>query len=334
MRGVLGIIDNGEIERTLRGFNCRYDVKLIEDIEYDIDKQIEEIDLIIINIEYCNRSNIRVSSKFIENISNKNIPIILISDNNIDSEILMNECVVDLMGSDYNARFLLKKIDLFMRLSKVSEKVQGMEYHQYVMIKSLVELVECRDLTTGGHIKRTGMYMSILLESMLEEKIYTEELTSNYIKGLTIAAPLHDVGKIGINDATLRKSSPLDENEFELMKQHATLGGIAIQKIITEVGDLEFLIIAKEMAETHHENWDGTGYPNKLEGEEIPLCGRIMAIVDVYDALTAVRPYKKAMNHDEAVHMICTTMKSKFDPRILEVFKKHNERFEKLKDKK
>lgn len=197
----------------------------------------------------------------------------------------------------------------------------------YTLLSTIVGLVEYRDLNTGGHIKRTGKYMELLIQMLLEEDVYSEYLDEECVNALVVGAPLHDVGKIGIDDATLRKTTKLDSEEFEIMKNHVTIGAEAIQRIINEVGELKFFVLASQMAETHHENWDGTGYPKKLKGEEIPICGRIMALVDVYDAITSVRAYKKALTHEEAVEIMSTDMRSKFDPKILEVFIKHNERF-------
>ena len=128
---------------------------------------------------------------------------------------------------------------------------------------------------------------------MAEAGIYTDILTTEYINDLIRSAPLHDIGKIGISDEVLLKQGNFDENERDYMKQHTTLGGMAIQKVIDATACESFLYVAKDMALCHHEKWDGTGYPYGLSEYAIPLCARIMAVADVYDALTSERPYKK-----------------------------------------
>lgn len=150
------------------------------------------------------------------------------------------------------------------------------------------------------------------------------------MKDLLRSAPLHDIGKIGINDDTLLKPSSLDETEFEYMKQHTTLGGKTLQKAIDQTGGESFLYIARDMALSHHERWDGTGYPNGLKGKDIPLCGRIMAVADVYDALISKRCYKEALAHETAAEMIIKAKGTHFEPCIVEVFIKVKDKFEEI----
>lgn len=328
------IIDSLKNEQFIQKISKYCEVICLEESAFE-ESLINDlkISLIILN------KDVSGFEKILENESIRNIPVIILSDGTeSDYELILRENVVDVIKSYCVEEVLIKKINLYTEMYEyktavekmVEKKIMYMEHTQDVMIKSIMELVECRDIATGGHIKRTALYMRVLLNILEEDGEFLEMLTPNFKKDLIIASPLHDIGKVGIDDATLRKSSALDSKEFELMKQHAMLGGVAIGRIIEEVGEASFLIVAKEMAETHHENWDGTGYPNGLKGEEIPLSGRIMAIVDVYDAITAVRPYKKAINHEEAVEIICNKMKSKFDPKILNVFKKNHERFKNL----
>lgn len=193
---------------------------------------------------------------------------------------------------------------------------------------SLAELVECRDENTGGHVKRTAEYVKLLCEEILEEGLYRDILTPEYVKDIVRSAPLHDIGKIGINDATLLKAGSLDEDEFEYMKKHAELGGRTLQNMIDETNGESFLYTAKEMANYHHEKWDGTGYPEGLKGEDIPISARIMAIADVYDALTTKRPYKQPLSHDTAVKIILDGKGKIFDPSIIDVFERIHYKFQ------
>ena len=192
------------------------------------------------------------------------------------------------------------------------------------MMLSLAELVECRDETTGGHVKRTAE----LTTELIEANVYTDILTPEYVRDIIKSSPLHDIGKIGINDATLLKMGSLDEDEFEYMKKHAELGAISLQKMINETEQESFLYIARNMAHYHHEKLDGSGYPIGLKWEEIPISARIMAIADVYDALTTKRPYKEPFSHEKAVEIILNGRGTGFAPNIVDVFKEIHYKFE------
>lgn len=214
---------------------------------------------------------------------------------------------------------------------KIYEKTQMIENLQDVMMLSLAELVECRDENTGGHVKRTAEYVRILANELVEAGVYSDILTPEYVKDIIKSAPLHDIGKIGINDATLLKMGSLDEDEFEYMKKHVELGAISLQKMINETDKESFLYTARDMAHYHHEKWDGTGYPSGLKGEEIPISARIMAIADVYDALTTKRPYKEPFSHEDTVNIIIEGREKGFDPNIIDVFKEISYKFEMVK---
>jgi len=195
------------------------------------------------------------------------------------------------------------------------------------MVLGLAELVECRDGKTDGHIKRTAKYLEILIHAMTESGLYIESLTDEYTHNIIRSAPLHDIGKIGISDDILLKRGDFDENERDYMKLHTTLGGMALQKVIDATAGESFLYIAKDMALCHHEKWDGTGYPHGLSKYSIPLCARIMAIADVYDALTSERHYKKPYSHEKTVNIISIGAGTHFDPSIVDIFKSISNKF-------
>jgi response regulator RpfG family c-di-GMP phosphodiesterase len=189
------------------------------------------------------------------------------------------------------------------------------------MILAMASLAETRDHETGNHIRRTQHYVRALAEAMRQEETYACELSDELIDLLYKSAPLHDIGKVGIPDSILLKPGKLDPDEFEVMKSHAELGHAAIATAERYMGSTTpFLSIAKEIAYTHHEKWDGTGYPRGLKGEEIPICGRIMAIADVYDALVSERIYKPALPHEQAVDLIIKDSGQHFDPGLIQVF--------------
>jgi putative two-component system response regulator len=198
---------------------------------------------------------------------------------------------------------------------------------QDAVVKTLSNLVECRDDVTGGHVERTQHFLRLFLEEMVNQKAYHEELSAWDIKLLLQSAQLHDVGKIAIRDNILMKPGPLTKEEFEEMKKHTTFGEKVIEKIQSGSRESVFLTHAKIMAGTHHEKWDGSGYPRGLAGTDIPLQGRLMALVDVYDALISERPYKKALPPEQAMEIIKEGRGLQFDPALVDVFVSAAQRF-------
>ena len=212
---------------------------------------------------------------------------------------------------------------------EVEKKTKTVSELQDAILTTIAGLIECRDTVTGGHIERTQQYLTLLVGLLLEEGVYVDELSSWNINKLAMSSQLHDVGKVAIKDSILIKSGKLTDEEFEAMKKHTVIGAEVIRKIESATTDNEFLHYAEVFAESHHEKWNGEGYPYGLKGHEIPLQGRLMAIVDVYDALTNERPYKKAFTHEKSVEIIRKESGEHFDPRICDVFLKHENVFRK-----
>lgn len=205
-----------------------------------------------------------------------------------------------------------------------NEMVASIEAHAFelartrdVTILSLATLAETRDNETGAHILRTQRYVRILAQHLHDHPSFQDELTDENIVLMFKSAPLHDVGKVGIPDAILLKPGKLSDDEFVIMKTHAQLGADALRVAERELGSNSFLRYAREIALTHHEKWDGSGYPQGLKGGEIPLCGRLMAVADVYDALISKRVYKPAFSHDKAMGLIREGAGVHFDPEIV-----------------
>lgn len=191
---------------------------------------------------------------------------------------------------------------------------------QMAMIFSLVKLAESRDDNTGAHIERVAEFCKLLAEKMRDIKKYENYIHDDYIENIHEACPLHDIGKVGIPDSILLKPGRLTADEFEIMKQHTTIGASTLGEVKKKYPDNKFLELGISITLYHHEKWDGTGYPEGLSGTEIPLSARIMAIADVYDALRSKRVYKKANSHEESIEIIKEGRGTHFDPDIVDVF--------------
>jgi putative two-component system response regulator len=202
----------------------------------------------------------------------------------------------------------------------VDERTLELTLTQEATIFTVANLAETRDPETGAHIWRTQRYVRELALRFAASSNSAASLTPTYIDLLFKSAPLHDIGKIGIADQILLKPGKLTTEEFEEMKKHCILGWRALNRSEQLLGTNSFLRYASEIALTHHEKWDGSGYPNGLIGESIPLSGRLMAVADVYDALCSHRPYKKPFSHAEAAAIIVDGRGQHFDPDVVDVF--------------
>ena len=204
---------------------------------------------------------------------------------------------------------------------EVARRTEEVIALQDATIQVLASLAETRDSDTGNHIRRTQHYMQILADKLQDHPKFADYLTEHQIFILFKSAPLHDIGKVGIPDRILLKPGRFEPEEFEVMKRHTTSGRDAIVKAELQLGKrVEFLSCAKEIALCHQEKWDGSGYPQGLKGEEIPISARMMALADVYDALISRRVYKAAMTHEKAVEIIREGKGSHFDPDVVEAF--------------
>ncbi|MCH5196544.1 MAG: HD domain-containing protein [Oscillospiraceae bacterium] len=230
--------------------------------------------------------------------------------------------VLSFIGIGSMAAFIMTVtiIVLIMQGNKRSfyhERLSGM---QSGMITFMAEVVENRDDNTGGHIRRTAKYVEVIARELKKKGVYSDILTDRYVEDMIIAAPLHDIGKIHIPDAVLNKPGKLTDEEFEIMKTHTSAGEELLVHAKDELGESEYLNMAADMAAFHHEKWNGKGYPYGKSGEEIPLCARIMAVADVFDALTSKRCYKEAMPLEKAYAIIREGSGSHFDPAVVEAF--------------
>jgi putative two-component system response regulator len=213
--------------------------------------------------------------------------------------------------------------------TEVNKRMAENDVIQNVSIRALARLAETRDPETGNHILRTQGYVQALAQALRTHARFETTLSDQYIRLLARSAPLHDIGKVGIPDSILRKPGPLDADEWCIMKTHATIGGEALEQAERDAADateadgaptVQFLRLAKEIARSHHEKWDGTGYPLGLRGDAIPVSARIMAVADVFDALISPRVYKKAMPQWQAREIILAGRGAHFDPDMVDAF--------------
>lgn len=206
----------------------------------------------------------------------------------------------------------------------VQEKVREISESQMATIYALVKLAESRDDDTGEHIVRTSEYCRLLATALRESGHYTDEIDEAFVENITKASPLHDIGKVGIPDVVLLKPGRLTPEEFDTMKTHVTLGYNTLAMVYNQYPENAFVRVGMDIAQYHHEKWDGSGYNGKLHGTAIPLAARIMAVADVYDALRSKRVYKDAFSHEKSMGIILQGSGNHFDPLLVEVFIQNN----------
>jgi len=215
--------------------------------------------------------------------------------------------------------------ELNVRL-RAAERILSLESRD-LTIFSLAKLAESRDPETGAHLERMREYCRSLADDLCEDGEFADEVDGDYVQMIYLTSPLHDIGKVGIPDSVLLKPGPLTHDEFEAMKRHAAIGAETLDAALSAHPEARFLKMARDIAWTHHERFDGGGYPRGLAGNAIPLCGRIVAVADAYDALTTKRVYKPAYSHETAVSRILESNGSHFDPRIVRAFLGHEADF-------
>ena len=301
-------------------------------------------DLILLDIEMPVMDGYEVIKILKSDKRFSEIPVIFLTSKNESSSELegLTLGAIDYVTKPFSASLLLKRIEnhlLIQRqkkeLKEFNENLMGMVQKktkqvfelQNSIICSVAELIEFRDGATGWHICRTQKYLQMLLEKLIQDGTYSDEIISWDMDFLLPSAQLHDVGKIAISDTILNKPGKLSAEEFEIMKTHTEKGVEAISRMERNEEERAFLKHAKIFAGNHHEKWDGSGYPQGLRGHSIPLEGRLMAIVDVYDALISVRSYKRPYSPKESARIIIENSGTHFDPYLVDIFKKNAEEF-------
>ena len=294
--------------------------------------QEQEIELILLDIEMPEMNGFELMVILQEDEVLKKIPVIfLTADRTAETE---EKCfqlgAVDYIGKPFIPAIMVQRVKRTMELEAyrksleimVEAQLQRITQLQQDIIITMANLIESRDGTTGEHIKNTSYYVEKFIDALVEQGIYKEELTKEFVSYIKKAAPLHDIGKITISDLILQKPGSFTDCEYEIMKGHAKAGQQVILKNMTTVVDQRFVEVASDIAAYHHEKWNGTGYPEGLKETAIPLSARIVSLADVLDALVATRPYKEGMSVEEALTIMKKDRGIAFEPILFDVFEK------------
>jgi len=294
-------------------------------------------DLILLDVEMPVMNGYEAARKLKENAKFRPIPIIFLTAK-IDPKNEMeglNIGAVDYIHKPFVAALLIRRIQTHLSLIEYQKMLEAhnrsveemLEIRmkevlnlQISVLNIVADLIECRDELIGTHLSRVPLYLSLLIEKLVDEGFYTDELMNFDMDFILPSSMLHDVGKLGIKETILNKPGKLTALEYEIVKRHVQIGVDAITRMEETTMNHGFFRHAKRFAEAHHEKWDGSGYPNGLKGLEIPLEGRLLAIVDAYDSIISVRPYKSALDHSVAVETIKKQSGTHFDPKLVEVF--------------
>lgn len=313
--------------------------------------QAETPDLILLDVMMPDMNGYDACAKIKKMETLRRTPIIFLTalGETTDQEKGFALGAVDYILKPFTPSLLLARVKTHLSLKQAQASLQERNEHleaeiakrvdeigklQQVAIMALASLAETRDCETEAHIQRTSEYVRRLASQLQSKTLFIDELTDENIDLMVKSAPLHDIGKVGVPDMILWKPAKLNSEEFELVKRHPAIGRRAIEGAERLLATPEsFLRFAKEMTYLHHERWDGSGYPERLKGEAIPLSARLMALADVYDALISRRVYKKPIPHEEAVRIITDEAGKHFDPVVVEAFLVVAEQFHAISQK-
>ncbi|MDR0600046.1 MAG: response regulator [Treponema sp.] len=280
-------------------------------------------DLILLDVNMPEMDGFETLRRIKDTLVINRIPVIFLTANHdaVTEIRALESGVVDFITKPVEKSILLHRLRIHLNFARyqyhLEETVKELEDS---IVLSFSEMIERRDKSTGDHVQRTRIYVSMLGQELLTRGSFAGELNEKELDLIIRATLLHDVGKIGISDSILLKPGRLDDAEFNAMKAHTTIGAGILKTMYERTPTQSYLKYAELIAEGHHEKYNGTGYPHGLKGEEIPLCSRLMAVADVYDAVVADRIYRNAMSPQEAYNLIIAGKGTHFDPRIIDAF--------------
>ena len=285
----------------------------------------EKPDLILLDVEMPDMNGFDVITRIKQNPYLDRIPVIFLTANhNTDVEIQALESGArDFITKPVEKSVLLHRIEVHLRFAGFQAQAEkNVTALSDSIAISFTEMIERRDENTGGHVIRTSKYVELLGTELMNRGLFSDELNPVELQRIVRAAPLHDIGKIAISDRILLKAGKLDDEEFATMKRHAEIGAIILNRMYNRMPAQHYLRYAALIAGSHHERYDGKGYPHGAAGDDIPLCGRIMAVADVYDALMDNRVYRSGIGHTQASTIILESAGTHFDPQVVEAFSK------------
>lgn len=304
-------------------------------------------DLILLDVEMPGISGYEAIKQMQANPEISEIPVILLTGKNDpeDDHKGLSLGAVDYITKPFSPPLLLKRIELHLLLQSQRNELRGFDENLAVLVKErtneisafqdaiimwAAEMVEFRDKEAGLHVERVQKYLEMLFDEMAKIDHYKAEIDTWDREAFFKSAVLHDIGKIKIEDEILLKKSRLTDDEFNSMKHHVVYGKMLLESLDEKVDDQAFLEYAKTLAYSHHERWDGKGYPDGLMREDIPLQARMMSLADVYDALVSDRPYKSPSSHEEAMRIIAEGRGTQFDPELTDIFLSLSEKLRKV----
>jgi putative two-component system response regulator len=302
------------------------------DIVHDGDEALralesKEIQLALIDWEMPGLSGPELCRRVRSEISGRYVYLILVTGRDSSSDIVEGLGA----GADDYVRKPYSQEELAVRI-RAGIRVASLETRD-VTIFAMARLAESRDPETGAHLERVRAYCRALAEEMRREQVCKDQVDAEFVQLIYQTSPLHDIGKIGIPDAILLKPDHLSDAEYQIMKSHAQIGFETLDAAARQFPTAKFLSMARDIAISHHERWDGTGYPRGLKGEAIPLCGRVVAVADVYDALSSKRVYKAALPHETARDIILKGAGTHFDPTITGIFAMIDHKFREIRER-
>jgi len=337
------VVDDAEtnIDILMETLGDDYDVSVAMDGESALESVASDRpDLILLDIIMPGMDGYEVCKRLKDDETTRNIPVIFLTAmTEVQDEAKgLALGAVDYVTKPFSPELVKSRVHNQLELKRhrdhleelVKERTREVELTREVTIESMATLAEYRDPETGGHIQRTKNYVRLLAEHLKGHPKFKDFMDDETIELLYKSAPLHDIGKVGVKDSILLKPGKLTDEEFEEMKMHTTFGRDAISAATNKLGSSSFLRYAEEIAYTHQEKWDGSGYPQGLKNDNIPISGRLMAVADVYDALISRRVYKAPFTHSKAVEIIREGKGKHFDPDMADAFLEIHEKFRKI----